>query len=57
MGEDIKIVPPENNNTEYKCIAEPNIRLLVRKMNELGIPKENIVSLLFNEQYILVYSE
>lgn len=44
-------------NKEYKVIAEPNIRLLVNKMNEKKIQKENIVSLLFNEQYVLIYSE
>lgn len=45
------------DDKEYKVIAESNIRLLVNKMNEKKIQKENIVSLLFNEQYVLVYSE
>ena len=43
------------DDKEYRIIAESNIRLLVKKMNEMKIQKENVVSLLFNEQYILVY--
>ena len=47
MEEDIRIVPKPDTVDRYDWIAEPNIRLLVRKMNELGIPKENVVSAIF----------
>ena len=55
MGEDLKIVPPPETTDEYKWLAQANIRLLLNEMNNLGIQKEDIVSLIFNEQYILVY--
>ena len=55
MGEELRIVPPPETMDEYKWLAEANIRLLLNKMNELKIHKEDIVSLIFNEQYILVY--
>jgi len=42
---------------KYKWMVASNIRELVNKMNEFSIKKSNIVSLLYNEQYILVYTE
>lgn len=37
--------------------GEATITLMVKWMNNAGIKKEDIVALLFNKQYILVYYE
>ena len=55
MGEDLRMAPLPDMKDSYRWIAEANIRLLVKKMNDLEIPKEDIVSIIDNEQYILVY--
>jgi len=55
MGEDLRMAPLPETRDDYRWLAESNIRLLVNQMNDLGIRKEDIVSLIFNEQYILVY--
>lgn len=47
----------EENKSRYKWMVASNVRELVNLMNEYGIKKNNIVSLLYNEQYILVYTE
>ena len=47
----------EENKSRYKWMVASNIRELVNKMNEFSIKNSNIVSLLYNEQYILVYTE
>jgi len=47
----------EEKEKRYKWMVASNIRDLVNRMNELDIRKNNIVSLLYNEQYILVYTE
>lgn len=44
-------------SSKYKWIAANSIILLTKEMNRLGIKKSDIVSLIYNEQYILVYTE
>lgn len=40
---------------EFKVHAESTSTLITRWMNENNINKDDIVALLYNEQYILVY--
>ena len=41
---------------QMKVLTAKNIRILITKVNELKIQKENIVSLQFNDgQYLLIY--
>lgn len=40
---------------EFKYITGNNIREIAKQVNELEIKKEQIVSLLYNNQYILTY--
>ena len=42
---------------KYKWLVASNIRELVNLMNDEDIKKSDIVSLLYNEQYILVYAK
>lgn len=45
----------ENKSCSYEWLATSNIRELTKEMNRLGIKKEDVISLVYNEQYILVY--
>ena len=41
---------------EMKVLTAKNVRILINKLNELKIQKEDIVSLQFNDgQYLLIY--
>lgn len=42
---------------KYKWLVASSIRELVNLMNDEDIKKSDIVSLLYNEQYILVYAK
>ena len=42
-------------NRQYKIICTDTISKLTKLMNEKGIKREDIISLVYNEQYILVY--
>ena len=46
----------EEKEIKYNWLVAPNVRVLTQEMNKLKIQKEKIVSLIFNEQYILVYA-
>lgn len=45
----------ERKSDIFEWLVAANIRELTKKMNELKIKKEDVVSLIYNEQYILVY--
>jgi hypothetical protein len=45
----------ERKSDIFEWLVAANIRELTKKMNELKINKEDVVSLIYNEQYILVY--
>lgn len=45
----------ERKSDVFEWLVAANIRELTKKMNELKIKKEDVVSLIYNEQYILVY--
>lgn len=40
---------------KLKCIVHKTITGLIKYANELGIKREDIVSVVFNQQYLLVY--
>ena len=45
----------EKKSDSFEWLVASNVRELTKRMNELGIKKENIVSIVYNEQYVLVY--
>lgn len=59
----VRVTPPqpiycimEKNNNMMTCITGQTVRDIVRQANELGISRDNIVSLLpFNGQLCLVF--
>jgi len=45
----------ERKSDKFEWLVAANIRELTKAMNELKIQKEDVVSLIYNEQYVLVY--
>ena len=45
----------ERKSDKFEWLVAANVRELTKAMNELKIQKEDVVSLIYNEQYVLVY--